>query len=156
MQTVRKTPSLGHQTLAFVVHPTREPQRRPDLLRHVGGHRRTKNKCPRVIDEMLLQGCAPTNKRASATERFPARVNRGRNLLCDSVPNSDSAPRGSLYPGRVGFVHNNTGSVVLRNFHDLGNLSNIAFHAKNTLGDDEFATMFMRMLSQFSFKTIQI
>src|SRR5215472_17956155 len=105
---------------------------------------------------MLLQRGAAANKRASARERFSASVHRGGKLLCNPVTDCDSASRGSLYPGRVGLIHNNTGSVALRNLHDLRNRSNIAFHAKNAFGNDEFANALVRMLTQFLFKTIQI
>src|SRR5262249_39468219 len=141
------TPRLGHQKLTFLVHPPRELQRCPDLLRHVGRHRRAENKCARIIDEMLLQRSAAANKRARAAKRLPAGVYPSGELLCDSVSNSDSASRSSLYPGRVGFVHNNTRAVAFGHFHDFRNRSNIAFHAKNALGNDESANALVSILS---------
>src|SRR5881392_3088332 len=105
---------------------------------------------------MLLQRSAPANKRARAGKRLSASVHRRGKLLCDSIPDSNPASCGSLDPGRVSFVHNNTGAITFGKLHDLCNRSDIALHAKDALGNDEFAPPFVRMLSQSTFQRIQI
>ena len=144
-QAPSKPERSSEQAFSLPVHRSGEPQRRPDLLCHVRRHRRAENKCPRVVDEMLLQRGAPANKCAGARKRLPARVYRGGKMFRDFVPDRNPAPCGSLYPGRVRFVHNNTSAVAFCNFHYLSNRSNITFHAKNTLGNNEFATALVRM-----------
>src|SRR5207237_481253 len=124
----------------------RQSDRPSNLLPHVWRHRRAENKCPRVVDEMLLQRRAPAIKRARAGKRLSASVHRSGKLLCDSIPDSNPASCGSLDPGRVSFVHNNTGAVTFGKLHDLCNRSDIAFHAKNALGNDELAPQFVRKL----------
>lgn len=60
---------------------------------------------------LLQQGCA-ARQTPLRTGHFPASANHRGKMLRDSVTNCHPAARGSLYPGRVGFVHDNTRAVA--------------------------------------------
>src|SRR5260370_21488233 len=98
----------------MLVHCKSEPQRRANVVGHVGWHRRAENKGPRVVDEMLLQNGAPTSECARAGERLPARVHRGGKILHIPMLRRNSPAGRTMHSGGMRLVPNNPGAVTIR------------------------------------------
>ena len=122
------------------VHAASDAQSGADLSGHVWRHRGAENECARVIDEMFAKRCAAADERAGAGQSFAAGVRDGDDFAA-VVPDDggDAAAVGAVDADGVGFVQDQAGIVSRAESGQLSDIGDVAVHAEDGFGDDEFA-----------------
>ena len=95
-------------------HPARQPNRRANLLCHVGRRSGAKNKCARVIDQILLHLATRTNECPRAPQSLAAGVNNGQQFTGDAGVSRQPAPFRPENTHRVRFVDDQLRAILAR------------------------------------------